>query len=383
MKVLLLEDSAADAELIERSLRKAGLSFSSRHVDNREGFVRALEEFAPDLVLSDYDVTDDFDGLAAVQVVREARPDLPVIIVTGAVGDETAVQLVKAGASDYILKDRLGRLPIAIERALAEVEEARARARTEEANAKLKDIDRLKSMFIASMSHELRTPLNTIIGFTGIMLQGLAGPVNDEQRKQLTMVRGSAEHLLALINDVIDVSKIEAGLVEISVEVFDMVDLVAEVTESFTVAAGRKGLELVEHQLPPPRLVRTDRRRVRQILVNLLGNAIKFTDHGRIAITHTATDAGTEIAVEDSGIGIGRDDLDRIFDAFSQIHTDGRAWEGTGLGLYLSRKIAALLGGAITVRSEIGTGSAFTLSLPAATTRPHDEENPGRRGQPQ
>lgn len=238
-------------------------------------------------------------------------------------------------------------------------------AELEQANARLQELDRLKSMFIASMSHELRTPLNTIIGFTGIILQGMTGPINAEQNKQLGMVKQSAMHLLSLINDVIDVSKIEAGAVELSVTDFDLMALAREVADSFAVALENKGLA-IGVQGPQQLLVDGDRRRVKQILVNLVGNAVKFTDSGRIDLLVGSGDGGTTVAVKDTGIGIGDADIGKLFSAFTQIVTEGRPKEGSGLGLYLSQRIAHLMGGEIRVQSKLGAGSVFTLFLPAA-----------------
>lgn len=233
----------------------------------------------------------------------------------------------------------------------------------EKANIGLQELDRLKSMFIASMSHELRTPLNSIIGFTGIILQGMSGEINDEQRKQLTMVKNSANHLLALINDVIDVSKIEAGKVEICIEEFDLSVLAQEIKDSFAVMAEEKGLEL-SLEAPSILLIEGDERRTKQVLVNFLSNAIKFTNRGEIEIKIVKKDEAVEMSVRDTGIGIRKEDMDKLFKAFSQIHTPGRTKEGTGLGLYLSKKIAILLGGDITAESEFGKGSVFTFTLP-------------------
>lgn len=234
----------------------------------------------------------------------------------------------------------------------------------EEANVRLKELDRLKSLFISSMSHELRTPLTAIIGFTGIILQGIVGDINGEQRKQLTIVKESANRLLALINDIIDISKVEAGKVELAVGDFDLARLVREVTDSVSVAVRTKGLAL-SVSAPETLAIRGDRRRTRQILVNLLDNAVKFTDSGRIEVVLVARDGGAQVAVRDTGIGISRQNIGKLFAAFSQIVTEDRPREGSGLGLYLSQKIANLLGGGIAVQSEPGKGSVFTLSLPA------------------
>jgi signal transduction histidine kinase len=219
-------------------------------------------------------------------------------------------------------------------------------------------------MFIASMSHELRTPLNSILGFTGILLMGMSGELSVVQKKQLGMVKKSARHLLELINDVIDVSKIEAGKTELNMEAFDIGELVHDVGESFAVIAANKGLRL-EWNKDGKVEVSSDRRRVRQILMNLVGNAVKFTESGTVAISLSKAGEGVSIKVRDTGVGMQREDMARLFEAFSRITIQGRpVVEGTGLGLYLSQRIAGLLGGKITAESEPGRGSEFTFYLP-------------------
>ncbi len=233
-----------------------------------------------------------------------------------------------------------------------------------EANTRLKELDRLKSMFIASMSHELRTPLNSIIGFTGLILMGLSGTISEEQRTQLGMVKNSALHLLSLINDVIDVSKIEGDKIELSMERFNLPELLSEAVESLKPSASQKGLAIAL-AAPEELLMVSDRRRIRQLVVNLAGNAVKYTDQGKINVHAAQIDGKVEISVSDTGTGIKEEDMGKLFSAFSRIKIPGQPIvEGTGLGLYLSQRIAELLGGNITVESRFGEGSTFTLSIP-------------------
>ena len=233
----------------------------------------------------------------------------------------------------------------------------------EQANIRLKELDRLKSMFIASMSHELRTPLNSIIGFTGIILQEMSGEINEEQRKQLTLVKNSANHLLVLINDVIDISKIEAGKVELVIKEFNFAELMQQVNDSFKVAAKKKGLKL-SLEMPERLIIKSDERRTKQVLVNFVSNAIKFTDRGEIVIKIVKKDKVAEISVRDTGVGVKKEDMNKLFKDFIRIPIKDRTIEGTGLGLYLSKKIANLLGGDVTAESEFGKGSVFTFTLP-------------------
>jgi PAS domain S-box-containing protein len=225
--------------------------------------------------------------------------------------------------------------------------------------------DRLKSAFLATMSHELRTPLNSIIGFTGIILQGYVGPLNDEQIKQLNMVKNSANHLLSLINDVLDISKIEAGQLQVSLQPFHLRDLVEKAVEYSRPAADKKSLSLSVSISPDVAIVVSDYRRVEQILLNLLSNAIKFTEHGNIGVECLKADSFVQISVSDSGIGIKEEDMNKLFKAFQQVDAGTtRRYDGTGLGLHICQKLTELLNGRIWATSIWGIGSTFSFTLP-------------------
>jgi PAS domain S-box-containing protein len=225
--------------------------------------------------------------------------------------------------------------------------------------------DRLKSVFLATMSHELRTPLNSIIGFTGIMLQRLSGPINDEQFKQLEMVKGSANHLLALINDVLDISKIEAGQFKLESAPFEMQKAIETVVQIVTPLAEKKGLPLRINMAPQVKTIVSDQRRVEQILFNFLSNAIKFTEKGEIKVECLVSDGEIITRVIDTGIGMKPQHMDMLFKPFIQLENGStRRFEGTGLGLSISKKLVELLGGRISAKSEYGKGSVFTFTLP-------------------
>jgi PAS domain S-box-containing protein len=241
--------------------------------------------------------------------------------------------------------------------------------RTMEELAKAKDsaetADRLKSAFLATMSHELRTPLNSIIGFTGILLQGMGGPINEEQRKQLNMVYGSAQHLLSLIGDVLDISKIEAGQLQVVSEPVELPSSVRKVAQAVRPLAEKKGLRLDVEILPDVGTIFTDPRRLEQVLLNILGNAVKFTEKGGVCVKCSNVPGGVVFCVTDTGIGIRKEDIDGLFKPFHQVDTGlSRKFEGTGLGLSISKKLVELLGGRIWVESEPGKGSTFGFRLP-------------------
>jgi len=246
--------------------------------------------------------------------------------------------------------------------------ERRVQERTAElsaANERLTELDRLKSQFLASMSHELRTPLNSILGFTSLLRRGLTGPVNDEQAKQLGIVHSSASHLLGLINDLLDVSRVEAGRADLLREPFNFVEVVNEVARSLQPMAGRKGLRVIVEVAQPAIPMLGDRQRSFQILLNLVTNALKFTERGTVRIGAVSSENTLRVEVSDTGIGIKAEHLGMLFEAFRQIDGSAkRVYEGTGLGLYLCRKLLTLMGGEIRVESEYGKGSRFLYSMP-------------------
>lgn len=238
----------------------------------------------------------------------------------------------------------------------------------QEKNIELERASQAKDRFLATMSHELRTPLNAIIGFTGTLLLRLPGPLNAEQEKQLRTVQVGAKHLLSLINDLLDLAKIESGKVELTRHPVTLQSVILEVCATLQQAADKKGLALNVVMPPEEISVQTDRRLLAQILINLTNNAIKFTDQGEVRLelarSTTRNDVVATINVVDSGIGVRSEDQANLFKAFVRVGDHARnTAEGTGLGLHLSQKLAGLLGGAISCESTFGRGSCFTLHL--------------------
>jgi PAS domain S-box-containing protein len=260
------------------------------------------------------------------------------------------------------------------QRALAEANarlEERVAERTRElaaANERLKELDRLKSEFLATMSHELRTPLNSILGFTGLLKAGLSGPVSDDQKEQLDIVYSSSQHLLELINGLLDLSRIEAGRMSLHLETVSPLEVAIEVERLLHPEVRRIGL-LYETEVRPATLkVRTDRRKLFQILLNVAANAVKFTPRGHVRVTARTDSQRLIFQVEDTGLGISPEAMEVLFEAFRRGGgSRQRDVEGTGLGLYLCKKLLGLLGGDIEVESRHGEGATFTFWVPLQT----------------
>lgn len=247
-------------------------------------------------------------------------------------------------------------------------ERKRVEQALQEKNVELEKANQAKDRFLASMSHELRTPLNAIIGFTGTLLMKLPGPLTPDQEKQLRTVQASGRHLLSLINDLLDLAKIESGKVELDYEPVSCRELLEEVAMTLRPQAEAKGLRFELHQPVTNIIIHSDRRAISQIILNLANNAIKFTEQGHVSLElyqqPENNHLSTYISVTDTGVGIRTEDQVRLFHAFQQLETTGaHRHEGTGLGLHLSQKLAELLGGRITLQSEFGQGSTFTLVL--------------------
>ncbi|MCU0514055.1 MAG: HAMP domain-containing histidine kinase, partial [Anaerolineae bacterium] len=240
---------------------------------------------------------------------------------------------------------------------------------TEAARARAERSDQVKSSFLASVSHELRTPLNAIINFTRFVVDGDTGPVNEQQRELLTEVVGSGRHLLSLINDVLDMSKIEAGALSLFIE--DGVDVNALLKTALTTTQnllGDKPVALVTQIDPALPLIRADKQRVLQILLNILGNAAKFTAQGSITVTARPQGDSVLIAVQDTGPGIAVADQPKVFEAFQQATEGLRQGGGTGLGMPISKSLAEAHGGQLWLESTPGQGATFSVRLPVAST---------------
>jgi len=236
----------------------------------------------------------------------------------------------------------------------------------------LENVNRLKAEFLANCSHELRTPIHAIIGYAELLLDSVYGPMTDEQEQTVRFIHESAQDLLDLVNNLLDLSRIESGRADLMLHSFDLRDLISESIGQLKPIADGKHIELTSSVLVEKPDIRTDRGKLKQILINLVGNAIKFTDRGRVTIvvsveTNPSTGNGPRFAIDvrDTGVGIPTDQLDRVFEKFYQVDGSAhRAHEGTGLGLYITKQLVDLLGGHIEIQSAPGQGTTATVSLP-------------------
>ena len=245
------------------------------------------------------------------------------------------------------------------------IQNARLFREIEEKSRELATASRHKSEFLANMSHELRTPLNAIIGFSEVLAERMFGEINDKQAEYLADILESGRHLLSLINDILDLSKIEAGRMELQATEFNLPDAIENTLTLVRERAHRRGIALgrmVDERLGT---ICADERKVKQVLLNLLSNALKFTpEGGRIDVAATVTDNAIEISVSDTGVGIAAEDQAAVFEEFRQVGAASKKIEGTGLGLAISRKFIELHGGKIWVQSQVGAGSTFAFMLP-------------------
>jgi signal transduction histidine kinase len=268
------------------------------------------------------------------------------------------------------LKEASAELERKVQEATAELAQQNELLRRQ--HIELEQASALKSQFLANISHEFRTPLNAILGYTHMLLHGVSGAVSDPQKKSLIRIDSNSRHLLALINDILDITRLEAGRMPLTVSSFKIADLVHEVLSELEPIVRRSNLVVkakINRALPA---LKTDRQKVKQIVLNLLNNALKFTPTGSVTIS-AAFDARARlatIAVRDTGVGIPAESQAKIFEDFRQLDdSPTRGYGGTGLGLSICRRLAQMLGGSIDLDSRVGLGSIFTLRLPARAPR--------------
>lgn len=404
LHILVVDDDEIDRMAVRRALGKVNFSNTVVEVGSAKATQEALEASHFDCVLLDYRLPD-LDGLSLIKQLRKSGITTPLIVLTGQGDEQIAVDLMKAGTSDYLVKNRVNpeslsllirnavRVHLAEQRAIAAQEELRRtnallmsqnqaleaqRQHIERQNLKLIEAYRLKSEFLATMSHELRTPLNAIIGFSQILDSQVKGTLNDYQAEMVKRVFANGQNLLNLVNDILDLSKIEAQRLVLEPSEFELNALIKETLADIKSLADEKSLPIYFNSEFASLELVSDKHRLRQILINLLSNAIKFTDSGYVRVNVAPWNQDDiEILIQDTGIGIAPDKITDIFEPFRQIdQTIRRRHAGTGLGLAITRSLVTMMGGEVTVNSQPNVGSSFYVRIPRTLDQQVKDSNP-------
>jgi len=362
LKVLIVDDNPTDAELMVRALAKAGFNSEWRRVDNERDYAAQLRPEL-DVILCDYRMPK-FSATRALEVLHEKKMDVPFIIVSGAIGEDTAVAVMKQGAADYLLKDRLVRLGPAV--ALA-IDQCRLRREGEQARAAAEKANQIKSEFLANMSHEIRTPMNALIGTLDLLV---SDEPSAERRKSLETAKGAALSLLGLLNDILSLSTMDSGKIRRINSAFSLGDCIEVHLHDLKKEAADKGVAMNVRLAPEiPEVLIGDQLLLGRIITKLVGNAVKFTAQGEIDVrvdvkSLTEQEAALMFEVRDTGIGISREHQEMIFSPFVQVNSSStRTHGGLGLGLAILQRAIQIMGGEIRVESEPGKGSAFFFGL--------------------
>ncbi len=392
LSVLVIDDDVTDRMAIRRYLSKSPLQASITEAETAQDATGLLADETFDCIFLDFGLPDT-DGLSFVKQLRLAGKTLPIIVLTGQGDEHIAVELMKAGASDYLAKSRLSpdslqsliRHAISTYRAEQRVKAAQEQLRLtnsllrqqnqeleaqrqqiEQQNLKLLKANQHKTEFLATVSHELRTPLNSILGFSQILKNQTKGPLNDYQMKMIDCIHTNGQSLLYLVNDILDMSTIESEGLKLLPQFFDVTVLVHEVISELQWVAEEKGLKIEKAIDLKEQTIYNDRQRLKQVLTNLLSNAIKFTEAGRITVGVAILAINSlEISVRDTGIGIEPDQISTIFQPFQQVDQSiVRQYGGTGLGLAITHSLVSMMEGFITVDSQPGEGSTFRVQIP-------------------
>jgi len=378
LSVLHIEDNNLDAELVAKALRKGGFSISVAVVQNEADFEREIRLHPPDVVLADYNLPQ-WKGMEALEVLKREALDIPLILVSGALGDVTAVECIKRGATDYVLKDSLARLPEAIRRALQEKHLLRLRRRAEEDLAK-KAVELARSnadleQFAYIASHDLQEPLRMVAAYTQLIAERYRGKLDENADKFIGYACEGALRMQTLINDLLAFSRI--GRTGVKAGRVNCDTAMAEVLLNLGPAIRDCGATISYAALPEEL---DDSSQITQVFQNLIGNAIKFRGKEPPEILVQAEKAGQDwlFTVSDNGIGIAPESAENIFVAFQRLHTRTE-YPGNGIGLSICKKIIERNGGKIWVESGMSKGSSFKFTLPIhpfAEKDSRDEEGP-------
>jgi signal transduction histidine kinase len=372
LRLLVAEDNEDDFDILLRELRRGGYEVSAVRVCSLPQLQAALARDW-DLVISDWSMPG-FGGRTVLDTLSAKKLSVPCIVISGTAGEEPAVEALRAGALDFLSKDKPKRFVPAVQRALREASERRQseenrrrRDELEVLNRRIQEASRLKSEFLANMSHELRTPLNAIIGFAELLHDGQVDPDSPQHREFLGDILNSGRHLLQLINDVLDLAKVEAGKLEFRPEPVQLTRLVNEVAAILRTAVSAKRIKFETEIDPTLTHIVLDPSRLKQVAYNFLSNALKFTAHGgRVSLRIRAEGPDHfRLEVQDTGVGIAKADAALLFVEFKQLEAgSNKRHQGTGLGLALTKRLVEAQGGLVGVISELGTGSTFFALIP-------------------
>ena len=371
-RILIVDDEEEIGILLYQALSRIG-GFDVEVVGSGEEALQKIEKKPFDIVLTDLKMPK-MDGLQLVSEVAQAKPEILTVLMTGHGSIDSALEAMRRGASDYITKPlNFDELVIRLRKVLDEKQRFLSLKdyayELERANKELRKIDEIKSEFVSVASHELRTPLAAIKNVVQLMISGKTGEINENQVKFLSMAERNINRLTNILNDLLDLSRIESGKIDIKFEELDISISIEFVIASLKPQVNGKSIRLRTEMAQPLPSVYGDREKVEQILINLLGNAIKFTpEGGEIAVSAQPFDAQERklaISVRDTGIGIPKDQLEKIFEKFHQVEGSlHRSVSGTGLGLAITKGLVEANYGSIWVESEVGKGSVFTFTLP-------------------
>ncbi|MEK6732460.1 MAG: hybrid sensor histidine kinase/response regulator [Candidatus Omnitrophota bacterium] len=375
IKILHVEDNQTDALIVKKRLQKDNsFDYEITHVVSGEDALLSLEKNAYNIVLLDYNLPKK-GGLEILEEINKKNIEVPVVMVTGQGDEIVAAQLIKEGALDYLPKreNYEDAVPFMIRKTIVEFRAKSERERLqkeialrkeelEKTNAKLMELDRMKSDFVANVVHELRTPLTIIKGNLDNIDKGFAGDVQPKQKEILGDIFRVINRLSRLVNDLLDLSKIESGKMKLSKENLDIVELAGDAVKTFETLASSKQIGLVKEFPGKPVMINADRDKLTQVFINLMGNAVKFTDKGNVTVKIADLQGEAQVEIQDTGPGIPPDQADKIFDKFVRVVAEKK--EGTGLGLPIAKDIVVLHKGRIRVESEPGKGSRFIFIIP-------------------
>ena len=375
LKVLLVEDNPSDALIVKKRLqRDSAFDYEITHVLSGEDALLRLGKDAYNIALLDYNLPKK-GGLEVLREIREKNIEVPVVMITGQGDEIVAAQLIKEGALDYLPKreNYEDAVPFMIRKTIVEFraklerenlqkEIALRKEELEKINSQLMELDRMKSDFVANVAHELRTPLTIIKGNLDNIDKGFAGEVQPKQKEILIDVFRVINRLSRLVSDLLDLSKIESGKMELNKEAVDIVTLALEVVKTFETLAADKKITLVKEFPDKAVTVSADRDKLTQVFINIIGNAVKFTDKGNVAVRIIDLQGEAQVEIQDTGPGVPQDQTDKIFDKFVRVVAEKK--EGTGLGLPIAKDIIVLLKGRIRIESEPGKGSRFIFVIP-------------------